>query len=391
VVGKLAEVRSSEEAVRAYQSLCWKGPYLMNPNKLSRAHAPDENSADPVRKESAPRSLPNQYAELKRLIKQRGLLDQQPAYFAGKSLLTLGLLAVGLTLLLILDNLLLQLLNAAYLAIVFVQISLIAHDFGHRQFSFRTPWKNDWLTLILGNLLLGISRQWWIDKHNDHHGHPNQLDVDPDVDIPLLAFEEEQALDKRGLARFVVKYQAALIFPLSLLQAISMLRSSIEFLVAKKAKSTLAEALTICVHFALYLGVLFSVLEPLQALLFIAVHRGLFGMFMVSIFAPNHKAMPVLERESQLDFLRRQVLTSRNVSAHPITDFWYGGLNYQIEHHLFPRLPRNKLREAQQIIRSFCGDHSIAYHETSVLQSYREILQHLHEVGAPLREARIMR
>ena len=98
--------------------------------------------------------------------------------------------------------------------------------------------------------------------------------------------------------------------------------------------------------------------------------------------------MPLLERDSQVDFLRRQVLTSRNVVAHPITDFWYGGLNYQIEHHLFPRLPRNKLREAQPIIRGFCRDHSIAYHETSVLQSYKEILQHLHEVGAPLREAR---
>jgi fatty acid desaturase len=95
--------------------------------------------------------------------------------------------------------------------------------------------------------------------------------------------------------------------------------------------------------------------------------------------------MPILERDSQLDFLRRQVLTSRNVLAHPITDFWYGGLNYQIEHHLFPRLPRNKLREAQPIVKDFCRDHSIAYHETSVLQSYREILQHLHEVGAPLR------
>jgi fatty acid desaturase len=130
------------------------------------------------------------------------------------------------------------------------------------------------------------------------------------------------------------------------------------------------------------------VLEPLQALLFIAVHRGLFGTYMVSIFAPNHKAMPLLERDSKVDFLRRQVLTSRNVIAHPITDFWYGGLNYQIEHHLFPRLPRNKLREAQPIIRGFCLDHSIAYHETSVFQSYKEILQHLHEVGTPLREAR---
>ena len=98
--------------------------------------------------------------------------------------------------------------------------------------------------------------------------------------------------------------------------------------------------------------------------------------------------MPLLERDSKVDFLRRQVLTSRNVRAHPITDFWYGGLNYQIEHHLFPRMPRNKLREAQPIIRGFCQDHSIVYHETSVIQSYREILQHLQEVGAPLREAR---
>jgi fatty acid desaturase len=360
----------------------------MHSDRLSATDALGENPAPPPVQRSASHFRNNQYAQLKRLIKENGLLDRQPAYYAGKMAFTLGLLAVSLALLFVLGETWFQLLNAAYLAFVFVQISLLAHDFGHRQFSFSAPWKNDWLTLIFGNLLLGISRQWWIDKHNEHHAHPNQLDLDPDVDIPLLAFEEEQALDKRGLARFIVKYQAALIFPLSLLQAISMLRSSIEFLAAKKAKSTLVEALTICAHFALYLGVLFWVLEPLQALLFIAVHRGLFGTYMVSIFAPNHKAMPVLERDSKVDFLRRQVLTSRNVVAHPITDFWYGGLNYQIEHHLFPRLPRNKLREAQPIIRDFCRDHCITYHETSVLQSYKEILQHLHEVGAPLREAR---
>jgi len=360
----------------------------MHLDRLSSTDALGENPAAPPVHGSASHLRTNQYARLKRLIKENGLLDRQPAYYAGKTVFTLGLLAVSLALLSVLGESRFQLLNAAYLAFVFVQISLLAHDFGHRQFSLRSPWKNDWLTLVFGNLLLGISRQWWIDKHNQHHAHPNQMDLDPDVDIPLLAFEEEQALDKRGFARFVVKYQAVLIFPLSLLQAISMLRSSIEFLAANKAKSTLVEALTICAHFALYFALLFSVLEPLQALLFIAVHRGLFGTYMVSIFAPNHKAMPVLDRHSKVDFLRRQVLTSRNVVAHPITDFWYGGLNYQIEHHLFPRMPRNKLREAQPIIRGFCQEHSIAYHETSVLQSYKEILRHLHAVGAPLREAR---
>ena len=360
----------------------------MNPEKLFSSDEPGESLSPPLAKGSAPRSRTNQYAQLKRLIKQNGLLDRQPAYFAGKISLTLGLLAVSLTLLLIFDNPWLQLLNATYLAFVFVQISLLAHDCGHRQFSFHASWKNDWATLIFGNLLLGVSREWWIDKHNEHHAHPNQIDADPDIEIPLLAFEEEQALDKRGLARFVVQYQAYLIFPLSLLQGLSMHFKSIRFLTEKKAKSTLAEALTLGAHFALYFGLLFSMLEPLQALLFVAVHRGLFGTYLVSIFAPNHKAMPLLERDSKVDFLRRQVLTSRNVVAHPITDFWYGGLNYQIEHHLFPRLPRNKLKEAQPIIRGFCRDHCIAYHETGVLRSYKEILQHLHAVGAPLREAR---
>ena len=338
--------------------------------------------------ETAPRSHANQYAELKRSIKQRGLMTRQPAYFAGKFALTLGMLAVSLGLLLFFASTTwLQLLNAAFLAFVFVQISFLAHDCGHRQFSLRPPWLNDWITLILGNLMLGVSREWWIDKHNEHHGHPNQLDVDPDVDIPLLAFEEDQALGKTGFARFVVKHQAALIFPLSWLQAVSMLRSSIHYLVEKRAKRPLTEASLLVAHYAAYVGLLFYLLEPVQMVVFVAVHRGLYGMFLVSVFAPNHKAMPILEQDRQTDFLRRQVLTSRNVRSHPVTDFWYGGLNYQIEHHLFPGMPRNKLREAQPIVRNFCREHDIDYHQTSVLRSYREILEHLHAVGAPLRRA----
>ena len=114
----------------------------------------------------------------------------------GKTVFTL-LLAVSMALLFVLGDTWSQLLNAA-LAFVFVQISLLSHDFGHRQFTFHSSRKNDWLTLIFGNLLLGLSRQWWIDKHNEHHGHPNQMDLDPDVDIPLLAFEEKQALENEG-------------------------------------------------------------------------------------------------------------------------------------------------------------------------------------------------
>jgi fatty acid desaturase len=99
--------------------------------------------------------------------------------------------------------------------------------------------------------------------------------------------------------------------------------------------------------------------------------------------------MPVLEKENSWDFLHRQVLTSRNVYAHPLTDFWYGGLNYQIEHHLFPSMARNKLKEAQVVVRAFCQEQAIPYHETTGLQSFAEILSYLHGMGAPLRGASV--
>ena len=85
------------------------------------------------------------------------------------------------------------------------------------------------------------------------------------------------------------------------------------------------------------------------------------------------------------DFLRQQVLTSRNMRGSWFVDFWFAGLNYQIEHHLFPSMPRCNLKEAQKIVRSFCEERNIAYHETFALNSFWEILVSLHEVGASAR------
>src|SRR6266700_1527453 len=345
---------------------------------------PDGNFIHSDFKHSALRIFANDYAELKQLIKRNELLDKQPAYYTFKILFTMGLLAVGVTFLIVVNNFLLQLLNAVYLAFVFAQISFLGHDIGHRQV-FRTTWKIDISSFVIGNLLVGWSGSWWIDKHNRHHGHPNQVDLDPDIDVPFLAFTEEEARSKKGFLRFMVKYQAYLILPLELLASLSFLIFSVRFILEKKAKYPAAELLVMTVHYLLYLGLLLSQLSIWQAAVFILIHRALFGLYLGSVAAPNHKGMLVLDKDSPLDFLRQQVLTARNVKAGAFTDFWYGGLNYQIEHHLFPTRPRNRLREAQQIVKAFCKQHSISYHETGMLQSYREILQCLHEVSAPLR------
>jgi fatty acid desaturase len=235
-------------------------------------------------------------------------------------------------------------------------------------------------------LFVGVSGELWVRRHNQHHANPNNIDLDPDIDNPVIAFTREEACRKQGIARFIVKYQAYLIIPITCLLAFSQHISGIQFLLQKQGKHTAAEALCMAIHFVLYFGLLVYFLALWQAVLFVLIHQGLHGLYLASVFAPNHKGMPVLDKDSRLSFLRRQVLTARNVKAHPFTDFWYGGLNYQIEHHLFPKIPRNKLGEAQTIVKAFCHARSIPYYETGLLQSYRELLQYLHQVSAPLRE-----
>jgi fatty acid desaturase len=95
--------------------------------------------------------------------------------------------------------------------------------------------------------------------------------------------------------------------------------------------------------------------------------------------------MPTIKAGSKIDYLRRQVLTSRNVRGGWFTDLLLGGLNYQVEHHLFPSMPRANLRKAQAVVRAHCAAYAIPYTETSLFGSYAIVLRHLHARGAPLR------
>jgi fatty acid desaturase len=152
-------------------------------------------------------------------------------------------------------------------------------------------------------------------------------------------------------------------------------------------RANMVEGGLLVAHLAAYLTALLLVLSPLSALVFLVVQQGLFGLYLGCAFAPNHKGMPTLTAADELDFIRRQVLTSRNVRGSWLVDVVLGGLNYQIEHHLFPNMPRPNLRAAQPLIRAFCRQHDLAYAEASLVGSYAQAVRHLHAVGAPLRPA----
>jgi fatty acid desaturase len=320
------------------------------------------------------------YAELLGRIRRAGLLARRPGYDALRVATNGVLLAVGWALFIVIGASWWQLLTAAYLAVMFTQTGFVGHDAGHHQIAGSRR-ANQLLGLLHGNLGIGLAFGWWVDKHHRHHAHPNREGHDPDIDNDVVVFTEGAAGRLRGPRRWLARHQAALFFPLLLLEGLALHVASVQALRRPGYHHRTREALLMALHAAGYLTVVVTVLSPLQAVAFVAVQQGLFGLYLGCAFAPNHKGMPILAEDDHTDFLRRQVLTSRNVRGGRLVDLALGGLNYQIEHHLFPSMPRPALRHAQTLVRDFCRERGIAYTETGLIESYRQALRHLHTVG----------
>ena len=340
--------------------------------------AGDVSAPLPANSDHAPRGT--SYARLSRQVRQAGLLDRRTGHYAWRIGITVVLLFGGWAAFLLVGDSWWQLAVAAYLAVMFTQLGFLGHDAGHRQISGsrRVSYV---LGILLGNLGIGLSYGWWVSKHNRHHANPNTEGADPDIMMKALAMTARQAAASSGLSQIIFRIQAYLFFPMLLGEAASLHVASIRAVADRAGRRRPVEAVLLGLHIAGYLAVVFAVLSPLKAVIFILVQQGLFGLYMGASFAPNHKGMPVLQPEDQHDFLRRQVLTSRNVRGGWFTDLALGGLNYQIEHHLFPSMPRPSLRRSQALISDFCQREGLPYCQTSLLGSYAQALGYLNAVG----------
>jgi fatty acid desaturase len=323
--------------------------------------------------------LEDGFAALRTEIRDAGLLRPRPQWYA-RSIAGSALAAAALgTAMVALGPSWWQLAAAAAAAVLSGRFGFMGHDAGHQQVA-RSRRVNRWTGLVHGNLLTGMSYDWWTGKHNKHHAHPNDVDRDPDVGPGVIVWTTAQAAARqRPAARWLTRHQAWLFFPLLLLEGVNLNVSSIRHMRGNRAPAV--EKVLLGLHYAGYLGFVFAVMPPWHAVAFIAVHQALFGLYLGSAFAPNHKGMPMPPPGVSWGHLRQQVVTSRNVTGAPFTDWALGGLNYQIEHHLFPSMPRPNLRAAQPIVRRHCQRLGLPYIEQPALRSYQSSLQHLADAG----------
>jgi len=325
------------------------------------------------------------YAELKRRVRDAGLLELEPWWYTASLAVDVVLLAAALLCLVRFRQPWVQALDAVALGLISGQIGFQFHDAGHHQM-FRKASHNRLVGLVCANAVLGFSFGLWMDEHTRHHANPNHTDMDPDLRNAALAYSNEQALARRGPFRWIAKHQACLFVPLASFAAWSMHAQAVGYLVTRRYAGRRMEIGVLLVHVALFAAFLVAVAGPWTALMIVSIQKAVTGLYVASVITPNHMGMLQPDGGDDLDFLRRQVLTSRNVRSNWLTDLLYGSLNLQIEHHLFPRMTRRNLARARPVVRRYCEEIGVPYHEVSIGRAYVELLAFLHAVGAPLRD-----
>jgi fatty acid desaturase len=326
------------------------------------------------------------YTDLALIVRESGLLGRRHAFYWAEIIVAIsafGLLWWGVVLV---GDSWFQLLLAAALGVVITQFGFLGHDSAHQQM-FRSPAWNEWTSRLLAGIFAGLAYGWWRTKHNRHHAAPNQEGRDPDIDPGAISFTRS-AVEGRDtpFGRWFLKRQGWLFFPLLTLEGLNLHAESVRALLAPgHLPHRKLEMVLVATRLTTYVAALVVLLPPTKAAAFFAVQMGVFGLCLGGSFAPSHKGMPIVPPDAKIDFFRRQVLMSRNVRGGWLVDFAMGGLNYQIEHHLFPSMPRPNLKQVQPLVREYCELQGVPYTEVGLFESYGIVIDYLNNVGIQAR------
>lgn len=348
------------------------------PSSTVASTARSARSAE-IRAELARRT--NSFTDLAQRVREAGLNNRTRWFyilvFTGLVVATAGA-GVGLALL---RGSWLVLLIAAALGVIFTQFAFLGHEASHRQVLNSGP-ANDRLGRVLVSAVVGMSYGWWMNKHNRHHGNPNKRGKDPDILPGAVVYTADDAIGARGPKAWVWRRQGWLFYPLLPFLGIDLHRESFVTIFGRRPmKGRAVEIVMVLTRFAIYLGVLFWLLPIGMAFAFLGVQLAVFGFYMGATFAPNHIGMPIVPADAKLNFLDKQVLTSRNVTGGWWMTTLMGGLNYQIEHHLFPAMPRPHLAKARRMVLEHCRSQDVTYTENSLPAALTIVVRHMNDVG----------
>lgn len=319
------------------------------------------------------------YDALRADVESQGLYARAYGFYTLYLLLVLCGTGLSLYIITASDSAFVQVANAIFFTFVITQAGMLGHDFSHGQVLRSERW-NRLASMLLWGLFGGLSESAWFTQHDTHHTYVNQVGKDPDIDIPFLFSREQQMVDFPISLSRVVRYQHLLFFVSLPLWYVSKLITSWQKTLSNFHLRQAAELLLSIVHFGILFALLFIYLPWYLVLLFLSVHGLTVGLYLSFIFAPNHKGEEVIAADAQVTW-REQISSTRNIRPSIASFILLGGLNFQVEHHLFTSMPRINYWKVHPLVKRFCVENAIPYHETSWLGSQREIYLALRRVA----------
>jgi acyl-lipid Delta6-acetylenase / acyl-lipid (9-3)-desaturase len=310
------------------------------------------------------------------------------------------------------------LVAAALIGLAWQQSGWLAHDFLHHQV-FHNRTLNDMVGLFIGNMFQGFSVDWWKNKHNTHHAIPNlhesaddRHDGDPDIDtLPFLAWSktmtDKARRDPSGWSAFFVRHQKYLFFPLLSFARLIWAQQSVVYAVAdlipegmrsgawgggrvsKQLRYPIAEPLGLLVHYSAIGYLMWAYMTPLQAVAFFLGAQMFCGILLAVSFVVGHNGMECFDYDKVPGYAELQIRTTRNVTddALGLSGWFTGGLHLQVEHHLFPTMPRHHLHKTRPFVEEVCRKHKLHYHSKTLFAGLGEVLSCLDEMAEPLIKA----
>jgi len=271
------------------------------------------------------------------------------------------------------DSTLVHLACGGLMGCLWIQSGWLGHDSGHYQI-MSSPRFNRFAQILTGNCLAGISIAWWKKNHNAHHICCNSLDFDPDLQhIPffvvssklfhsITSYFYERKLKFDSVARFLVSYQHWTFYPVMCLARINLFAQSILLLSSKRRVPNRGQEILGVLLYWIWYPFLVSCLPNWgERIMFVLASFAVTGIQHVQ-FCLNHFSSSVyVGPPTGGDWCEKQTMGTLDISCPSWMDWFHGGLQYQIEHHLFPRLPRRNLRKVSPFVKELCKKHNLPY------------------------------
>eukprot|EP00555_Chaetoceros_dichaeta_P006651 CAMPEP_0198267604 /NCGR_PEP_ID=MMETSP1447-20131203/33765_1 /TAXON_ID=420782 /ORGANISM="Chaetoceros dichaeta, Strain CCMP1751" /LENGTH=517 /DNA_ID=CAMNT_0043958273 /DNA_START=102 /DNA_END=1655 /DNA_ORIENTATION=+ len=367
-----------------------------------------------------------------------GWYDATPLQYWAAIIRALLLLVVGVFLILLsrTGSTISLLIGSIMIGIFFENIAFMGHDAGHGSISGDIH-IDAWLGFILGNFLTGIDIGWWKSTHYAHHSATNAIHDDPDIQhMPLLCFEERMTdnlwsayhgkfMPLDALGKLIIPYQNWYFYPVMGVARFNLYIQSVLYLIdtrpffnrsgtvekiidestgqvkekygwpKPKANFWMGQVISLMGFYYVWYC-LISCLDIKSTVICIFASHMAAGLLHVQILishtamnycssgAGSFEADGVPEGTDEAGYYEWQALSTMDVSCPPWMDWAHGGLNFQLEHHLFPRIPRWKLRSLMPLVDEIFNKYDIPVVRVPFIEANRMMLAQMADVGAAI-------